>query len=116
MHEPSSVVHGADDGARRFFRRNSTGSRAPGAGGSGSAISWLLFAMTAIGLSAISLPDLTGGERLFLGVFALAFLGLLWAQWGLASIPASRTCSAWDEHILVGCRLIAHGTIQCSSA
>jgi hypothetical protein len=50
----------------------------------------VVVAMTAIGLSAISLPDLTGGERLFLGVVAVAFLGLLWAQWGIASIPASR--------------------------
>jgi hypothetical protein len=48
-------------------------------------------AMTAIGLSAISLPDLAGGERLFLGVLAVVFMGLLWAQWGLASIPAVRT-------------------------
>ena len=47
-------------------------------------------AMTALGLSAISLPDLTSSERLFLGVFALAFLGLLWTQWGLASIPLAR--------------------------
>jgi hypothetical protein len=47
-------------------------------------------AMTAIGLSAISLPDQTGGERLFLGVVAVAFLGLLWAQWRIASIPAAR--------------------------
>ena len=42
--------------------------------------------MTAIGLSADRLPDLTGGERLFLGCVAAVFLGLLWAQWG------SRAC------------------------
>jgi hypothetical protein len=47
-------------------------------------------AMTAIGFSAVSLPGLTGGERLLLGVVAVAFLGLLWAQWGLASIPSVR--------------------------
>jgi hypothetical protein len=47
-------------------------------------------AMSAIGLSAISLPDMTGGERLFLGVLAVVFLGLLWAQWGLASVPLTR--------------------------
>ena len=57
-------------------------------------------AMTALGLSAISLPDLTGSERLFLGVFALAFLGLLWSQWGLASIPLARARPG--VNILVG--------------
>jgi hypothetical protein len=48
-------------------------------------------AMTAIGLCAISLPDLTGGERLFLGGVTLVFLGLQWTQWGLASLSANRS-------------------------
>jgi hypothetical protein len=48
-------------------------------------------AVVAIGLSVISLPSLTGGERLFLGAITLAFLGLLWIQWGLASVRASRS-------------------------
>jgi hypothetical protein len=57
-------------------------------------------AMTAIGLSAISLPDLTGGERLFLAVVAVVFLGLLWAHWGVASIP---TVWAWPGvNVLIG--------------
>ncbi len=43
-------------------------------------------AVTAVGLSSISRPDLTGRERLFLGMFTVAFLGLLWAQWGVASM------------------------------
>src|ERR1700679_1056247 len=43
-------------------------------------------AMTAIGLSAVTLPDLTAHERLFLGLFAAAFLALLWTQWALASM------------------------------
>jgi hypothetical protein len=43
--------------------------------------------MTAIGLSAISLPGQSGGERLFLGAITLTFLALQWAQWGLASTP-----------------------------
>jgi hypothetical protein len=44
-------------------------------------------AMTAIGLSAVALPNLTGKERLFLSLFAVAFLALLWAQWAIASMP-----------------------------
>jgi hypothetical protein len=47
-------------------------------------------AVTAIGLSVVSLSDLTGRERLFLGVVVVIFLGLLCAQWGLASIPVAR--------------------------
>jgi hypothetical protein len=46
--------------------------------------------MIAIGLAAVSLPELTNGERLFLGALALLFPGLQWAQWGLAGIPATR--------------------------
>jgi hypothetical protein len=46
-------------------------------------------AITALGLTAVCLPELTGGERLFLGAFALAFLGLQCAQWGVASIPVT---------------------------
>ena len=43
-------------------------------------------AMIALGLAAISLPDLTVRERLFLGLFAAAFLTLLRAQWALANV------------------------------
>jgi hypothetical protein len=57
-------------------------------------------AVAAIGLSAISLPGLAVGERLFLGAITLAFLGLQWIQWGLASVRASRS---WPgKTVLVG--------------
>ena len=48
-------------------------------------------AMIALGLAAISLPELTGRQRVFLGAAALVFVGLQWTQWGLASIPSSRS-------------------------
>ena len=48
-------------------------------------------AMTAIGLAAISLPELARGERLFLAAITLTFLGLQWAQWALASISSDQT-------------------------
>jgi hypothetical protein len=47
--------------------------------------------MTAIGLSAISLPGQSGSERLFLAAITLTFLALQWAQWGLASTPTHRS-------------------------
>jgi hypothetical protein len=43
-------------------------------------------AMTATGLSAVVVPELTSHERFFLGLFAAAFLALLWAQWAIASL------------------------------
>jgi hypothetical protein len=46
--------------------------------------------LTALGLAAVSPPEMTVGARLFLGAFALSCLGLLWAQWALASIPDTR--------------------------
>jgi hypothetical protein len=51
----------------------------------------VVVAMTALGLTAVCLPELTGGERFLLGALALAFLGLQWAQWGLASIPVANS-------------------------
>ncbi len=42
--------------------------------------------MTALGFAAVSLPELTGGARLFLGAICTSCLGLLRAQWALASI------------------------------
>jgi hypothetical protein len=47
----------------------------------------IAIAMIAIGLSALGVPDLTSRQRFFLGLFAIAFLALLWAQWALASMP-----------------------------
>jgi hypothetical protein len=47
-------------------------------------------AMIAIGLATIRLLDSTGRERLLVGAATLIFLGLQWAQWGLASITPSR--------------------------
>ena len=41
-------------------------------------------AMTAIGLSVIAVPDLTGVEKRTVGMVAVARLALQWAQWGLA--------------------------------
>jgi hypothetical protein len=70
-------------------------------------------AMTAIGLSAISLPDLTGGQRLFLGVLAVVFLGLLWAQWRLASIPAARTRPGVSIFVGVVAALMALSIFVC---
>jgi hypothetical protein len=46
--------------------------------------------MAALGLTAVSPSELSGGARWLLGAFALASLGLLWAQWGLASVTATR--------------------------
>jgi hypothetical protein len=45
--------------------------------------------VTAVGLAAVSLPGLAGGARCFIGAFALLYVGLQWAQWGLASIRTS---------------------------
>jgi hypothetical protein len=42
--------------------------------------------ITAIGLAAVTLPELDGGGRVLLGVVAILCLGLQWAQWGLASV------------------------------
>jgi hypothetical protein len=42
-------------------------------------------AMIAIGLSSLGAPEFTDRQRLFLGLFAVAFLTLLGAQWALAS-------------------------------
>ena len=63
-------------------------------------------AMAALGLSVISLPNLTGRERLFLGLFAVAFLTMLWAQWALVSVPSTGV-----RPLLRSCRLRlgAHG-------
>ena len=71
-------------------------------------------AVTAVGLSSISRPDLTGRERLFLGMFTVAFLGLLWAQWGVASMSciAARPRS-WRSRWL---RLRALAVCPCSFA
>jgi hypothetical protein len=46
--------------------------------------------IVALGLAAVSLPEVTGGARWLLGAFALFCLGMLWAQWWLASIPTAR--------------------------
>jgi hypothetical protein len=53
----------------------------------------LLFgvAVIAIGLSMLSEPKLSLGQRLFVGLFALVFLGLLGAQWALAGITRTLT-------------------------
>jgi hypothetical protein len=48
-------------------------------------------AVAAIGLSAISIPGLTGAQRLFHGAVTLLFLGLQWIQWGLASVRTNRS-------------------------
>ena len=59
-------------------------------------------ALTALGFSAVGLPGLEGNEKLFLGMIALAFLALQWAQWGLAGIPGSRSHPALAT-MLAGC-------------
>ena len=46
-------------------------------------------AMAGLGLAAISLPDLTVRERLFLGLFAVTFLSLLRTQWALANMRST---------------------------
>ena len=53
----------------------------------------LLFgvAVIAIGLTMLSAPELTVEQRLFMGLFALVFLGLLGAQWGLAGMTRTLT-------------------------
>jgi hypothetical protein len=46
--------------------------------------------MTAVGLAVISRPELPGGAKATVGAFVVLCLGLQWAQWGLASIPAAK--------------------------
>lgn len=46
--------------------------------------------MAALGLAAVSPRELSGGARVLLGAFVLLSLGMLWAQWGLASVTAAR--------------------------
>ena len=70
-------------------------------------------AMTAIGLSAICLPDLTGGERLLLGVLAVVFLGLLWTQWRLAGIPGGRAQAGVSIFVAVVSSLMALSMFVC---
>jgi hypothetical protein len=48
-------------------------------------------ATTAVGLAAISVPDVTSGERRIMGTVTLALIGLLWTQWGLASVASKRS-------------------------
>jgi hypothetical protein len=69
--------------------------------------------MTAVGLTAISGPDLAGGERLFLAVVAVGFLGLLWAQWGVASIPTTRARSGINVLLGVVSSLMALSMFVC---
>ncbi len=51
--------------------------------------------MTAIGLSAIMHSDMTARSTLLLALFAVGFLALLWAQWGLANISPKRPQTLW---------------------
>jgi hypothetical protein len=46
--------------------------------------------MIAIGLAAVSRPELPRGGTVSVGAFVVLCLGLQWAQWGLASIPTNR--------------------------
>jgi hypothetical protein len=70
-------------------------------------------AMTAIGLSAIGLPDLTGRERSFLGLFATAFLAMLWAQWAVASMPRTVARPALDLVVGLLSALMALSMFVC---
>ena len=64
-------------------------------------------ALAALGFTAVTLPDLSGGEQLFLGLVALAVLGLQWVQWGIASVPAHRLWSGANTLLGILSSLIA---------
>jgi hypothetical protein len=57
-------------------------------------------ALACLGLGAVTRPDLSGGDRLLLGLVALAVLVLQLVQWGLASVRVHRLWSGAD--ILLG--------------
>jgi hypothetical protein len=60
----------------------------------------VVIALAAIGFSTVALPAPSIREKQFLGTFNLGFLGLLFAQWGIAGIPGRRSGPA--VHVFLG--------------
>ncbi len=73
----------------------------------------IAIAITALALAAVSPPDLSDGERLFIAAFALAFLTLLWGQWALAGMPFDRARSGLRLFVGVVSSLVALSMFIC---
>ncbi len=54
----------------------------------------VVVALAALAISTVTLPQLSSDEKWLMGTFSFAFLGVLFAQWGIAGISCSRSRSA----------------------